>query len=83
MPILDKEMDLSEKIFMSLKAVEIDPEYEVPLFNLGLYYKQSNELKLASYYFEKAHFLSPFNEEFLNLLCQTLADLKDYKKLQK
>lgn len=82
LPILDRNMSLEDKINFTERGVKLNPTYPIGYFNLGLYYKNANLIEKSIDAFEKAHHLSPKSLEYLNKLCQCLADQKDYTKLK-
>lgn len=47
------------------KAIELNPDYADPYFNLGLYYRDINDMSMACYYFKKAEALGrPSMEDY-------------------
>jgi len=82
LPILDKDMSLETKIILTERAVIVDPTYQIGYYNLGLYYRQADNIDKAIDAFKRAHELAPKSLDDLLQLCQCLSDKNDFPSLR-
>jgi tetratricopeptide (TPR) repeat protein len=76
---LEKDEKVEEAIATLLKAIELDPSYSVPYYNLGLTYKYQHNWEKSLYFNQKSAQLNPQDQPSLWNLGIAATALRDWK----
>ena len=80
---LEREGKTDEAINVYLKAIDIDPTWAVPCYNVGLMYKYRGDWRKSLIYNEKSAFLDPSDKPSVWNMAIAATALKDWKTARK